>query len=129
MKGLIHYILSLNLSPFWGLQKGPDEVMLHNWTDPSGEIVYGDADVVRDGYLLCPAGPDLLGVAFGVIACIVAVGLVTILLWKAFTTIHDRKEFARFEQERQKAKFSSHQNPIFKQATTTIQNPLFNKPQ
>ena len=46
-----------------------------------------------------------------------------------FTTIHDRKEFARFEQERQKMKFSSHSNPIFKQATTTIQNPLFNKPE
>ena len=50
-------------------------------------------------------------------------------MWKAFTTIHDRREFARFEQERQKMKFSSHSNPIFKQATTTIQNPLFNKPE
>ena len=77
--------------------------------------------------MLCPARTDLIGIAFGIIACIVAVGLVTILLWKAFTTIHDRKEFARFEQERQKMKFPSHSNPILKQATTTIQNPLFNK--
>ena len=106
-------------SPYYALEEGPEYIMLHNFTDPSGEIVY----------LLCPEGPDLIGVAFGVIACIVAVGLVTILLWKAFTTIHDRKEFARFEQERQKMKFPSHSNPIFKQATTTIQNPLFNKPE
>ena len=93
--------------------------MLHLFRNANGDIV----DRV------CPNGPDFIGVAFGVIAMIVAVGLVTILLWKAFTTIHERKELARFEQERQKMKFPSHSNPIFKQATTTIQNPLFNQPE
>ena len=106
-------------SPYSALEEGPEYVALHYFTDSNGNTVDR----------LCPPGPDFIGVAFGVIACIVAVGLVTILLWKAFTSIHDRKEFARFEQERQKMKFSSHSNPIFKQATTTIQNPLFNKPE
>ena len=104
---------------FSALDRGPEFVMLHLFRNANGDIV----DRV------CPKGPDFIGVAFGVIAMIVAVGLVTILLWKAFTTIHDRKEFARFEQERQKMKFPSHSNPIFKQATTTIQNPLFNQPE
>ena len=107
------------ISWFSALDRGPEFVMLHLFTNADGDIV----DRV------CPKGPDFIGVAFGVIAMIVAVGLVTILLWKAFTTIHDRKEFARFEQERQKMKFPSHSNPIFKQATTTIQNPLFNQPE
>jgi hypothetical protein len=110
---------TFSYSWFSALDRGPEFVMLHLFTNANGDIVDR----------LCPKGPDFIGVAFGVIAMIVAVGLVTILLWKAFTTIHDRKEFARFEQERQKMKFPSHSNPIFKQATTTIQNPLFNQPE
>ena len=35
--------------------------------------------------------------------------------------------FCRFEEERLKMKFNSNSNPIFKQATTTIQNPMFSK--
>ena len=54
-----------------------------------------------------------------------AVGMLTILLWKVFTTITDRREFAKFEQEREKMKFTANSNPIFKQATTTIQNPMY----
>ena len=63
----------------------------------------------------------------GIAGMIVAVGLVTLFLWKTFTTISDRKEFARFEEERMKMKFNANSNPIFKQATTTIQNPMFCK--
>lgn len=113
-------ILSFYYSPTKVLQREPEHVMLHNFNDTNGELVQ---------LTECKEGVDLIGWAFGVIAGIVAVGLVTILLWKAFTSIHDRKEFARFEQERQKMKFPSHSNPIFRQATTTIQNPLFNKPE
>ena len=58
---------------------------------------------------------------------IVAVGMLTILLWKVFTTITDRREFAQFEQESKKMRFSSNSNPIFKQATTTIMNPIYSK--
>ena len=63
----------------------------------------------------------------GLVFMIVAVGMLTILLWKVFTTITDRREFAQFEQEREKMKFNSNSNPIFKQATTTIMNPIYSK--
>ena len=63
----------------------------------------------------------------GIAGCIVCVGLLTLLLWKVFTTITDRREYARFEEERLKMKFNANSNPIFRQATTTIQNPLFCK--
>ena len=49
---------------------------------------------------------------------IVAVGMLTILLWKVF---------AQFEQESKNMKFNSNSNPIFKQATTTIMNPIYRK--
>ena len=43
----------------------------------------------------------------GVIGAIVAIGLALILMWKVFTTIHDRREFARFEKERMMAKWDT----------------------
>ena len=49
---------------------------------------------------LCPPPPDYAGIILGLIGAIVCVGLVTLFLWKAFTTIHDRREFAKFEAER-----------------------------
>jgi hypothetical protein len=43
----------------------------------------------------------------GVIGAIVLIGLALLLLWKLLTTIHDRREFARFEKERMMAKWDT----------------------
>jgi len=55
----------------------------------------------------CPAKVFMLGIVMGVIAAIVLVGLAILLLWKLLTTIHDRREFARFEKERMNAKWDT----------------------
>ena len=47
------------------------------------------------------------GIVLGVIGAIVFIGLVLILIWKAFTVIHDKREFARFEKERGMAKWDT----------------------
>lgn len=49
----------------------------------------------------------LLGIVLGVIAAIVLMGLAILLLWKLLTTIHDRREFAKFEKERMMAKWDT----------------------
>jgi protocadherin alpha len=96
-------------------RNGPDKVILH--LDEEGNKA------------VCPiyVKPDYFGMIIGIAGGIVGVGIITILLWKAFTTVTDRREFARFEAERQKMKWNSNANPIFKQATTTIQNPMYCK--
>jgi hypothetical protein len=43
----------------------------------------------------------------GVVGAIVAMGMVFILLWKVLTTIHDRREYAKFEEERMKARWDT----------------------
>ncbi|XP_023340039.1 integrin beta-PS [Eurytemora carolleeae] len=43
----------------------------------------------------CPVVVDIMGIVLGVIGAIVAIGMALILMWKVFTTIHDRREFAR----------------------------------
>ncbi|XP_049778654.1 integrin beta-PS isoform X1 [Schistocerca cancellata] len=73
----------------------------------------------------CPAEVYVLGIVLGVIAAIVLIGLAFILLWKVLTTIHDRREFARFEKERMMAKWDTGENPIYKQATSTFKNPTY----
>ncbi|GBP10850.1 Integrin beta-PS [Eumeta japonica] len=73
----------------------------------------------------CPPKIFILGIVLGVIAAIVLVGLALLMLWKMVTTIHDRREFARFEKERMMAKWDTGENPIYKQATTTFKNPTY----
>ncbi|XP_071541233.1 integrin beta-PS isoform X2 [Panulirus ornatus] len=75
--------------------------------------------------LECPAKLDILGIVLGVIGAIVAVGLALLLMWKVLTTIHDRREFARFEKERMMARWDTGENPIYKQATSTFKNPMY----
>lgn len=93
----------------------------------------------------CPPKVFLLGIVLGVIAAIVLIGMAMLLLWKLLTTIHDRREFARFEKERMMAKWDTvsllefvilriflinlfifqGENPIYKQATSTFKNPTY----
>lgn len=61
----------------------------------------------------CPPPVYVLGIVLGVIAAIVLIGLAFLLLWKLLTTIHDRREFARFEKERMNAKWDTVRIKLF----------------
>ncbi|XP_032222767.2 integrin beta-1-A isoform X2 [Nematostella vectensis] len=73
----------------------------------------------------CPEEAEALAVILGVVGGVLGVGLALLLIWKLLATIQDRREFAKFEKERQNAKWDTGENPIFKQATTTFQNPTY----
>ncbi|XP_029711058.1 integrin beta-PS isoform X1 [Aedes albopictus] len=87
----------------------------------SGEKIVVKAQEERE----CPPKVFMLGIVLAVIAAVVLIGLAVLLLWKLLTTIHDRREFARFEKERMMAKWDTGENPIYKQATTTFKNPTY----
>lgn len=61
----------------------------------------------------CPPPVYVLGIVLGVIAAIVLIGLAFLLLWKLLTTIHDRREFAKFEKERMMAKWDTVINSFY----------------
>ncbi|XP_014241511.1 integrin beta-PS isoform X2 [Cimex lectularius] len=88
--------------------------------DEKGKLV-----VTAKKKLDCPPKVFVLGIVIGVIGAIVFIGLILLLLWKLLTTIHDRREFAKFEQERTHAKWDTVENPIYKQATSTFKNPTY----
>lgn len=55
----------------------------------------------------CPKGPDILVVLLSVAGAILFLGLAALLVWKLLVTIHDRREFAKFEEERSRAKWDA----------------------
>ncbi|XP_040918003.1 integrin beta-3-like [Toxotes jaculatrix] len=73
----------------------------------------------------CPEGPDILVVLLAVAGAILLLGLVGLLIWKLLVTIHDRREFAKFEEERAKAKWDTANNPLYKGATSTFTNVAY----
>lgn len=46
-------------------------------------------------------------IILGVSLSIVCIGLILLVVWKALVSVHDRKEVAKFEAERSKAKWQS----------------------
>ncbi|OXB60807.1 hypothetical protein ASZ78_005245 [Callipepla squamata] len=70
----------------------------------------------------CPKGPDILVVLLSVTGAILLIGLAALLIWKLLITIHDRREFARFEEEKARAKWDMGNNPLYKEATSTFTN-------
>jgi len=48
---------------------------------------------------------NVLAIILGVIGGIILIGLILLLIWKLLVTIHDRREFARFEKERANARW------------------------
>ena len=53
----------------------------------------------------CPEPVQIWWIILWVILGIILIGLALLLIWKIFVTIHDRREFAKFEKERQNAKW------------------------
>ncbi|KAG1654968.1 Integrin beta-PS [Nymphon striatum] len=78
---------------------------------------------------VCPQAVNTLFIVFGVIGGIVVIGLALLFIWKILTTLHDRREFAKFLEETKAAKWDTTVNPIFKGATSTFKNPTFIKAQ
>ncbi|XP_054615252.1 integrin beta-3-like [Dunckerocampus dactyliophorus] len=73
----------------------------------------------------CPQGPDILVVLPAVAGAILLLGLVALLIWKLLVTIHDRREYDKFEKERAKARWNTANNPLYKGATSTFTNVAY----
>ncbi|RWS14876.1 integrin beta-PS-like protein [Dinothrombium tinctorium] len=102
--------------------------------DCKAEFKYRQPNLTEDIFFVtvkrdkdCPVVVNVFLVVIGLIIFIVLLGLLLLLLWKICVIIHDRREFAKFEQERQNAKWDTGENPIYKQATSTFKNPLYGK--
>lgn len=67
----------------------------------------------------CVSGPDALMVLLAVVGSILLVGVVLLAVWKLVITVHDRREFARFQSARSRARYEMASNPLYKQPVST----------
>ncbi|KAM8855217.1 integrin beta-5 [Spinachia spinachia] len=64
-------------------------------------------------------GPDALTVLLAVVGSILLVGVALLAIWKLVITVHDRREFVRFQSARSRARYEMASNPLYKQPATT----------
>lgn len=64
-------------------------------------------------------------IVLGCVGGIVAVGLGLVLAYRLSVEIYDRREYRRFEKERQNLNWKQDSNPLYKSAITTTINPHF----
>ncbi|KAJ8255350.1 hypothetical protein GJAV_G00203870 [Gymnothorax javanicus] len=73
----------------------------------------------------CPEPPNIPMIVLGVSLSILTIGIILLGIWKLLVSVHDRKEVAKFEAERAKAKWQSGTNPLFKSSTSTFKNVTY----
>ncbi|XP_060518734.1 integrin beta-PS-like [Cylas formicarius] len=75
----------------------------------------------------CAEPPNILAWSLGVIGTVLLAGIIMLIIWKIVTTVHDRREYAKFENERNKLKWHRSDNPLYRGATTTFANPAYQR--
>lgn len=100
---------------WWGVRQGPLPTTFRymvrftsvlttreaNWS-PSESLTF--SCLLTTG---CPESPKIPIIILGVSISIVCIGLILLVVWKVLVSVHDRKEVAKFEAERSKAKWQS----------------------
>nr|XP_006629496.1 PREDICTED: integrin beta-7 [Lepisosteus oculatus] len=56
---------------------------------------------------------------------IILIGLAIIILYRISVEVYDRREYQNFLKEQQNVRWKETHNPLFKDATTTVVNPMF----
>ncbi|MEQ2160706.1 hypothetical protein GOODEAATRI_002171, partial [Goodea atripinnis] len=83
------------------MMKNECEVSFHVAESETGPIAY---NLHMYG---CPEPPNIPMIILGVSLSVVCIGMILLAVWKALVSVHDRKEVARFEAERAKAKWQT----------------------
>ncbi|XP_006020407.1 integrin beta-6 isoform X1 [Alligator sinensis] len=73
----------------------------------------------------CPQPPNIPMIMLGVSLAILLIGIVLLCIWKLLVSFQDRKEVAKFEEERSKAKWQTGTNPLYRGSTTTFKNVTY----
>lgn len=60
-------------------------------------------------------------------AAVLLAGTIGLLIWKSWTHIQDKREYAKFEQERKRTVYALDENPLFRPATTQFRVPSMYK--
>ncbi|EPQ11994.1 Integrin beta-5 [Myotis brandtii] len=92
-----------------------DCVMLFTYAElPSGK---SNLTVLREPE--CGTAPNVTTILLIVVGSILLIGFVLLGIWKLLVTIHDRREFAKFQSERSRARYEMASNPLYRKPIST----------
>ncbi|MBN3307222.1 ITB7 protein, partial [Amia calva] len=60
------------------------------------------------------------------VSSIIFIGLILIIVYRILLELYDRREYQHFIRDQKNMKWKETQNPLFRDATTTTVNPMFN---
>uniref|UniRef100_A0A8C0XEG0 Integrin beta n=1 Tax=Castor canadensis TaxID=51338 RepID=A0A8C0XEG0_CASCN len=67
----------------------------------------------------CGAAPNAMTILLAVVGSILLIGIALLAIWKLLVTIHDRREFAKFQSERSRARYEMASNPLYRKPIST----------
>ncbi|KAM9616506.1 LOW QUALITY PROTEIN: integrin beta-7 [Morphnus guianensis] len=109
----------------WCREKTEDgRVLLVLIEGGGGEDEDEDREVTLTVWVEEAGAEGTAGLVAGLVAGTVALGLLVLGLYRIATEVYDRREFRRFQRERQHARWNEN-NPLFRSATTTTVNPSY----
>ncbi|CAE1301376.1 ITGB1 [Acanthosepion pharaonis] len=83
--------------------------------------------LTKNGYLSaksdCTKEIDIKMLIAGIVGGIFFIGILILVIWKLVVRYYDKREMARFNEDREKAKWTQQSNPIYEPASTTFKNP------
>uniref|UniRef100_A0A0P6JUL5 Integrin beta n=1 Tax=Heterocephalus glaber TaxID=10181 RepID=A0A0P6JUL5_HETGA len=92
-----------------------DCVMMFTYAElPSGK---SNLTVLREPE--CGAAHNAMTILLTVVGITLLIGIGLLALWKLLVTIHDRREFARFQSERSRARYEMASNPLYRKPIST----------
>jgi len=92
-----------------------DCVMMFSYTElPNGR---SNLTVLREPE--CGSAPNAMTILLAVVGSILLIGMALLAIWKLLVTIHDRREFAKFQSERSRARYEMASNPLYRKPIST----------
>ncbi|ODM79385.1 Integrin beta-PS [Orchesella cincta] len=112
---------------------GTDEIICKA-EDPSDECVFIFSYVTSKSKKIkinaqvtkeCPPQAPIFWIVASVSSLVVLIGLILLCVYKAYTKIQIKKEFAAYDNERKEVAWGQETNPIYNNPVGTFQNPLY----
>lgn len=92
-----------------------DCVMMFTYAElPSGK---SNLTVLREPE--CGAAPNAMTILLTALGSTLLIGILLLGIWKLLVTMHDRREFAKFQSERSRARYEMASNPLYRKPIST----------
>ncbi|XP_012946074.1 integrin beta-6 [Aplysia californica] len=75
----------------------------------------------------CSEPVDIVPIVGWVVGGVLLVGILSLIFWKVLTSMFDHLEYSRFQEDLQKCRWAQQDNPFYRGATTTYQNPMLDR--